>query len=59
MATKENELLTVKDLSLGFYYDRGIMPAVDNISFSIDEDEVVVLVGESGRGKSTTQRSLT
>jgi len=58
MATKENAILTVKDLSLGFYSDRGIMPALDSVSFSIDEDEVVALVGESGCGKSTTAMSI-
>ena len=42
MATKENAILTVKDLSLGFYSDRGIMPALDNVSFSINEDEMLV-----------------
>lgn len=51
-------MLQVKDLSINFYLDEGILPAVENISFQIKEKESVGLVGESGCGKSVTALSL-
>lgn len=37
---------------------RGWIKAVDDVSFTIDEGEILALVGESGCGKSTTGRAL-
>src|ERR1700758_3845593 len=37
---------------------RGTLHAVDNVSFSIGEREIVALAGESGSGKSTVARLL-
>ena len=34
------------------------MKAVDDVSFSVDEGEIVVIVGESGCGKTTTLRCI-
>ncbi len=39
-----------------FASDRGILKAVDGVNFSIREDGVFALVGESGCGKSTVAR---
>lgn len=47
-----SHLLEVRDLSVRFETDRGSLHAVDRVSFSLRESEVLGLVGESGCGKS-------
>lgn len=54
----EETLLRVKNLSTHFYTPRGIVKAVDNISFQVRRGQVLGLVGESGCGKSVTSLSL-
>lgn len=51
-------MLQVKNLSVNFSLDEGILPAVEGVSFQIKEKESVGLVGESGCGKSVTALSL-
>jgi peptide/nickel transport system ATP-binding protein len=51
-------LLDVADLSVRFDTDDGQVHAVDKLSFSLDEGEVLGIVGESGCGKSVTCLSL-
>ncbi|MBC7078456.1 MAG: ABC transporter ATP-binding protein, partial [Synergistales bacterium] len=51
-------LLEVKDLATYFYTDEGIVKALDGVSFSIDEGEILGLVGETGCGKSVTATSI-
>lgn len=51
-------LLDVKDLETTFFTDDGAVPAVDHISFSIKEGEILGIVGESGCGKSVTSLSI-
>jgi oligopeptide/dipeptide ABC transporter ATP-binding protein len=51
-------LLDVKGLKAHFFMRRGVVRAVDDISFSIDSGETLGLVGESGCGKSTTALAL-
>ncbi|HBT39940.1 MAG: Oligopeptide/dipeptide ABC transporter, ATPase subunit, partial [Thermotoga sp. 50_1627] len=52
------ELLRVEDLTVKFFTSDGIVHAVDRVSFSIEEEEVLGLVGESGCGKSVTSLSV-
>lgn len=51
-------LLDIKNLSIEFVLESGIVPALKNISFSVNKNEIVALVGESGSGKSVTALSL-
>lgn len=51
-------LLEVRNLKTYFKTDRGLVKAVDGISYHIDEREIVGLIGESGCGKSVSQLSV-
>ncbi|WP_088188823.1 ABC transporter ATP-binding protein [Desulfosporosinus sp. FKA] len=51
-------LLEVKNLTTEFKLKRGIVKAVDDISFTIDKGEILAIVGESGSGKSVTSLSI-
>ena len=49
-----NKILEVRDFS--YYY--GEIKAVDNLSFYVEEGEVVTLIGGNGAGKTTTLRAI-
>jgi peptide/nickel transport system ATP-binding protein len=51
-------LLEVHDLSVRFDTDDGSVHAVDGLTFSLEESEVLGVVGESGCGKSVSAMSL-
>lgn len=51
-------LLQVKNLTVQFNTDRGIINAVEDASFKIHQAETVCIVGESGSGKSVTSLSI-
>ena len=51
-------LLEVRDLSVRFHTDEGIITALDGISFDVPKKTTVALVGESGSGKSVTAHSI-
>ena len=51
-------LIRVNNLSTFFYTDRGVVPAVNDVSFAIHKGETLGLVGESGCGKSVTALSI-
>jgi oligopeptide transport system ATP-binding protein len=52
------ELLHVKDLVTQFKTESGVVKAVNGVSYYIDEQEIIGLVGESGCGKSVSQLSV-
>ena len=49
---------TVKVNGFGFTYSLGTKPALEDISFTVNEGEFIVVCGPSGCGKSTLLRSL-
>jgi ABC-type dipeptide/oligopeptide/nickel transport system ATPase component len=52
-------LLEIKNLRIEFLLRRGILTAVDNVSFRLEEKEALGIVGETGCGKSVTALSIT
>ena len=55
---KEKVILEIKNLKKYFYTAKGVLHAVDNVSFTINEGKTLGMVGESGCGKTTTGRTI-
>lgn len=55
---KSDPLLEVNNLKTQFKTDRGVVKAVDGISYTIERGEIFGVVGESGAGKSVTGLSI-
>jgi len=53
-----NKVLEVKNLEVGFNIENQFVNVINDVSFTINEGEVVGLVGESGCGKSITSLSV-
>ncbi len=51
-------LLEVKDLAIHFFTDEGAVKAVDGVNMTIQRNQTLCLVGESGCGKSVTSRAF-
>jgi len=51
-------LLEIKDLTVEFQTEEGVLRAVDGVSLSMEAGETLGLVGESGCGKSVTCMSI-
>ena len=51
-------LLEVKNLKTQFKLKKGIVNAVNDVSFSVDNGEILAIVGESGSGKSVMSLSV-
>ena len=51
-------LLEVKNLETEFKVKRGLVKAVNGVSFEIEKGEILAVVGESGSGKSVTSLSV-
>ena len=56
--SENKELLKVNNLGITFFTDRGALPAVQEVSFTVHPGETLGVVGESGCGKSMTALSL-
>ena len=52
------ELLKISNLDVKFDTDEGRITAVENISLSVKQGEVLGIVGESGSGKSVTAKAI-
>lgn len=53
-----NQILSIRDLSIEFRNGKDRSLAVDKISFDLKEGEILGIVGESGSGKSITAMSM-
>ncbi len=51
-------LLSVSRLKTHFFTEDGVVKAVDDVSFHVNEGEILGLVGESGCGKTVTSLSI-
>jgi oligopeptide transport system ATP-binding protein len=58
MPVAEDAILQLEDLTTRFHLKRGMLVAVDRVSFAVKRGETFGLVGESGCGKSVTARSI-
>ena len=52
------EIIRFENISKHYEYDGGVIKALDDISFSINEGELVIILGDSGAGKSTALNIL-
>jgi peptide/nickel transport system ATP-binding protein len=56
--TDTDNVLKVENLKINFFTRKGIVYAVDDVSFTLKKGETLGLVGESGCGKTTTVLGL-
>ena len=54
----QSKVLEVDNLKTYITTERGTVKAVDGVSFTVNEREVLGIVGESGCGKSITALSI-
>jgi peptide/nickel transport system ATP-binding protein len=58
MTNNHKKLLRLEDLKLYFGVSSGVVQAVDNVNFQLDFNEAVVVIGESGCGKSSLAKAI-
>jgi len=58
VADSAEVVLKVRNLRTAFVTPAGIAKAVDDISFSVQRNEIFAIIGESGSGKTVTALSL-
>lgn len=51
-------LLDIKDLTVKFYTDNGVVHAINDVALSLEEGKTLGLVGETGAGKTTLALSI-
>ena len=56
--SQNNTLLSIEDLVLHFGTTRGSVQAVDKVNFDLDANHAVVVLGESGCGKSSLAKAV-
>lgn len=54
MEHKSEKLLSIRDLTIHYFTDDGVVKAVNGINLDIAKGETLGLVGETGAGKTTT-----
>ena len=52
------KLIEFSHVSKHYQYDGGVIKALDDVSFTINEGELVIILGDSGAGKSTALNIL-
>ena len=54
----QNKLLRIEELILHFNTTHGVVQAVDGVNFELDSNRAVVILGESGCGKSSLAKAI-
>jgi len=58
MNSKSEKLLRIEKLELHFKTRAGAVQAVDGVDFELDANRAVVILGESGCGKSSLAKAM-